>query len=566
MYARYSTDHQNDASIDDQFLLCRRLADRENVSLKQHFADHAATSATLEGRPGLRELMDLAQVHGFDVLVAEGLDRISRSDVDLPFLARFFKHHKIKILTSKEGWVNDMHIGFRSMMGKAFLSDVSDNVRRTFAAKIENGQIPGPVAYGYRAIPGQRCMHEIEPEQAKVVQRIYREYIDGKTPREIVEQLNAEGVPAPRGKVWNLYTVLSGGSKGMLGNPIYKGEVVWGKRKNIIHWKTQQKARQLTSESEWRRKARPDLMIIKPELWEAAQTLRQSKARRKGIPNATPPGRHKYLLAGLLRCGVCKGPMRITHNNGVSSRVSCTAAHLYRNCGNRKSYDVEKLERAVIDRMRNELVDPARIMEAAKIGVAKFAEKAKHDRADKRSLEKKLAQAQLKIDRIVVAIRDSDTPVEELLPLLPPLKTERANLVEELRLLEANNNVVEFHPKMLDAYRKTVDDLHTILTDETDTVSSLKRDTARLAFRRLIDSVIVHPVGWAQPYELSLYGRLSAIMGEAKLFPTAPRVQKARQHNGSALYTNEGSAKAGPAQTHNPADVIFLGRWLAKAA
>jgi len=76
----------------------------------------------------------------------------------------------------------------------------------------------------------------------------------------------------------------------------------------------------------------------------------------------------------------------------------------------------------------------------------------------------------------------------------------------------------------------------------------------------------VHPVGWAQPYELSLYGRLSAIMGEAKLFPTAPRVQKARQHNGSALYTNEGSANAVPMQTHNPADVIFLGRWRERRA
>jgi len=564
MYARYSTDHQNDASIDDQFLLCQRLADREGVSIKRQFADRAATSATLEDRSGIGELMTLAQASGFDVLVAEGLDRISRSDVDLPFLNRFFAYYKIKILTSKEGWVNDMHIGFRGMMGKMFLKDNADNVRRNFAGKIENGKIPGSVAYGYRRVPGQPGVQVIEPEQAKIVRRVYREYVDGKTPRQIVERLNAEGVPAPRGKDWNLYTILSGGSKGMLGNPIYKGEIVWGRRKNIIHWQTQRKARQRTSETEWQRKARPDLMIIQPELWNTAQTLRQSKARRKGIPNAAPPGANRYLLAGLLRCGVCSGPMRITHNNGIEQRVSCTSAHLYRKCENRKSYAVAKLECAVIDRMREQLVDPARIMQAAKIGVAKFAEKAKQNRADKRSVEKQLARVELKITRAVYAITESDEPIKELVASLPPLKTERANLVEQLRLLEADSNVVEFHPRMLDAYREVVEELHTYLTD--DKIDPEKREAARLAFRRLIDSVIVHPVGWARPYELSLYGRLSAIMGGMELFPTAERVQKTAAAQGSAFYTSEGSAKAGPSTSHNAGDAIFLGRWTARAA
>ena len=565
IYARYSTDHQNDASIDDQFLLCRRLADREkNVSIVRQFADRAATSATLEDRPGMGELMSLAQAGGFEVLVSEGLDRISRSDVDLPFLNRFFAYYKIKILTAKEGWVNDMHIGFRGMMGKMFLKDVADNVRRNFAAKIENGKIPGSIAYGYKRLPDQPGVQVINEEQAKVVQRVYREYVSGRTPREIVEGLNADGIPAPRGGVWSLYTILSGGSRSMLGNPIYKGELVWGRRKNIIHWQTQRKARQQTSESEWQRKARPDLMIVQPELWEAANTLRTSKARRKGTPNATPPGQRKHLLAGLLRCGVCNGPMRITHNNGVGQRVSCTTAYLHRTCANKKSYDVGKLERAVIDRMRDELVDPARIMQATKIGVAKFAEKAKQNRADKLSLEKLLARVELKITRVTYAITESDDPVEELIAALPPLKTERANLVEQLRLLQADSNVVEFHPKMLDAYRQIVEELHGYLTNEN--IDPDKRDAARMAFRRLIDSVVVHQTGWAKPYDLSLYGRLSAIMGGTKLFPTAERVQKVAAAQGSALCDSAGPAKGGPTQTHNPNDVVFLGRWQAKAA
>ena len=563
MYARYSTDHQNDTSIDDQFLLCQRLADRESVSVKHKFADRAATSATLEDRPEMGELMALAQAGKFDVLVAEGLDRISRSDVDLPFLSGFFAYYKVKILTQKEGWVNDMHIGFRSMMGKMFLKDVADNVRRNFAAKIENGKIPGSVAYGYRRVEGKPGVQEIEPEQAKVVQRIYREYMAGRTPREIVGQLNAEGVPAPRGTAWNLYTLVSGGHKGILGNPLYKGELIWGRRKNVIHPMTRRRARQKTNESEWQRKTRPDLVIIEPELWEQARAMREGKACRQGVPNVAPHS-NKHLLAGLLRCGVCHGPMRITHNNGIGQRVSCAAGHVYRTCEHRKSYDVAKLEQMVVDRMREELVDPERIMRAAKEGVAKFAEKAKQNRTDKLSIQKQLARVELKITRVTYAITNSDDPVEELVAAMRPLKTQRTGLVEQLRLLEAETNVIEFHPKMLDAYREVVEELHTYLTNET--ASADKREAARSAFRRLIDTVIVHPTGWAKPYDLSLYGRLSAIMGGTKLFPTAEHVQKVVAEQGSALWTTPGPGKAVSTQTHNPNDVIFLGRWQAKAA
>jgi hypothetical protein len=41
-----------------------------------------------------------------------------------------------------------------------------------------------------------------------------------------------------------------------------------------------------------------------------------------------------------------------------------------------------------------------------------------------------------------------------------------------------------------------------------------------MAFGNIIDSIIVHPTGNAKPYDISLYARLSAVMGEFNLFPT----------------------------------------------
>jgi hypothetical protein len=47
---------------------------------------------------------------------------------------------------------------------------------------------------------------EIEPIEADIVRRIFREYADGMAPRRIAARLNREGVPSPRGGKWNAST------------------------------------------------------------------------------------------------------------------------------------------------------------------------------------------------------------------------------------------------------------------------------------------------------------------------------------------------------------------------
>jgi DNA invertase Pin-like site-specific DNA recombinase len=53
IYARFSTDMQRDASIDDQIRLCQERADREGWHVVNTFADRAISGATML-RPGLR--------------------------------------------------------------------------------------------------------------------------------------------------------------------------------------------------------------------------------------------------------------------------------------------------------------------------------------------------------------------------------------------------------------------------------------------------------------------------------------------------------------------------------
>ncbi|WP_417463168.1 recombinase family protein, partial [Kordiimonas sp.] len=51
IYAGYSTDMQSDASIEDQFRLCRRLADQNGWRVVETYAD-AGLSGASHLRPG----------------------------------------------------------------------------------------------------------------------------------------------------------------------------------------------------------------------------------------------------------------------------------------------------------------------------------------------------------------------------------------------------------------------------------------------------------------------------------------------------------------------------------
>ena len=83
LYARYSSDNQRDASIEDQFRICREYAKRENWKIVSSYRDAGISGASMILRPGIQALLQDAQCGAFDVVLAEALDRISRDQADV---------------------------------------------------------------------------------------------------------------------------------------------------------------------------------------------------------------------------------------------------------------------------------------------------------------------------------------------------------------------------------------------------------------------------------------------------------------------------------------------------
>jgi DNA invertase Pin-like site-specific DNA recombinase len=77
VYARYSSDNQRDASIEDQVRQCRARIEQEQWQLGEVYSDHAISGATTL-RPGYQKMLEDARASRFDVLVAETACRVTR--------------------------------------------------------------------------------------------------------------------------------------------------------------------------------------------------------------------------------------------------------------------------------------------------------------------------------------------------------------------------------------------------------------------------------------------------------------------------------------------------------
>ena len=148
IYARYSSDNQRDASIEDQLRLCKERIIREGWELVQVYRD-AALSGASTMRPGYQALLEGAREAAFDVVVAEALDRLSRDQEDVAALFKRLKFAGIRLVTLAEGEISELHVGLKGTMNALFLKDLADKTRRGLRGRVAAGRSAGGLCYGY---------------------------------------------------------------------------------------------------------------------------------------------------------------------------------------------------------------------------------------------------------------------------------------------------------------------------------------------------------------------------------------------------------------------------------
>ena len=239
-----------------------------------------------------------------------------------------------------------LDIGILSTFSALFLEDLSYKTKRGLIGRVAAGSSGGGLSYGYRVLTndeGRAVKGElaVAPEQAEIIRRIFREYAAGRSPIHIAAELNEAGIPAPRGRGegtghWKQNTINGNRERGtgILNNELYNGRRIWNRQRFSKHPETGKRVSRMNPPSEWLTHDVPTLQIVDDALWEAVKRRQEGMTKvrakttptdRNGLSVAQSMRRRKYLLSGLLSCGVCGGKLTIA-GSGARKRYYCANA------------------------------------------------------------------------------------------------------------------------------------------------------------------------------------------------------------------------------------------------
>ena len=507
IYARYSSDLQSETSIDDQLSGCSLYATRADLRLTDTYTDYAISGGTLMNRPGMLALLEDAKKGAFDVVLAEALDRISRDQEDIAAIYKRLAHADVKIVTLTEGEVNELHVGLKGTMNALFLKDLAVKTRRGQRGRVEAGKIPGGTSYGYTIV---RCLladgsvttgeRELEPEQADVVRRIFQMYADGMAPRKIAAILNAEGVPSPRGGLWNASTINGSRQRrnGILNNELYIGTITYNRQRFVKDPETGKRVSRLNPEHEWVKTDVPDLRIIDDETWNKVQTIKSRYSSRTGNKRQTT----KRLLTGLVKCGSCGGSMTIVNRN----RYYCSAKRERGTCNSTVGIKAQDLEDRVLTGLKDILAGNEELIDMfVKEFKAEVTRLRKARGSRDRQLQKDLNKANTAIKRCLTFITEGDGEPGLVRDELRNLELDKKRIERDLSAI-TESAVIDAHPNMAALYARKVAELQSLLEDDST------KHQAMGIIRSMIDHVEVAEGTERGKPDVTLVGALASIL------------------------------------------------------
>ena len=463
IYARFSTDKQRDASIEDQVDSCRELAAREGWEVVATYHDRATSGASMF-RPGIEALQRDAKAGRFEIVLAEAMDRLSRKLADIAKFHERMDHQGIEIHTLTEGKVDAMLIGMKGTMNQILLRDIGIKTHRGQKGRVRAGKLAGGNAYGYDVLPGisvngklehgDRAVNRIE---AEVVRRIFEDYAQGISAGKIAEALNLEKIPGPRGGFWGTSTILGNRERGtgILNNELYVGRLVW----NRLHYSkdpdTGKRNSRQNSEDRVTSVAVPHLRIIDDALWDQVKARQRAmKTKNSDVP-IWDRRRPKFLFSGLMTCGCCGGGFSKVSKDGFgcsTARKKGAAA-----CTNMAVIKQKDLEGRVLSALEHHLMDE----EAVRIFCEEYA--AERNRlqatraAGRAELERELKQVSTDHKKLVDAII-AGVPAEQVKDRMIELDARRKDLERQLSTSPAPDPI-RIHPGMAQTYRARISQL-----------------------------------------------------------------------------------------------------------
>ena len=294
-YTRYSTDTQNQSSTIGQLRAIRAYCDRNNIELIATYIDEAQSGTNME-RENFQKLLNDAPNALWDTIVVYNMSRLSRSVKDTLILKEEFAKMGKKVLsvienqedTPEGDFFNLITYGMNELYVKQLKRDSWRGMMTNASECKALGGVP-PLGYNY----DKNNNYVINPEEAEAVRYIFERITKGDSYQEISNYLNEKGY-TNKGRQFTKHLT------DILRNEKYIGVYLWNRRENkrTLGKKTNRK---LKSEDEIVRIESGIPAIVDKETYNQVQKILDYRKKY----NKYKRPKSKYLLTGVLRCGVC---------------------------------------------------------------------------------------------------------------------------------------------------------------------------------------------------------------------------------------------------------------------
>lgn len=252
------------------------------ICLPEHYDDYGFSGGNLE-RPALQRLKNDIIAGRIDMIVTYRLDRLSRSLLDFGELQKFFEQYGVSFCSVTQQIDTSTSAG--KMMLNILMSFseyerlvIAERTRDKMAASRKRGMwMGGYVPYGY-GVKDKKLY--VRPDEAAVVKRIFKRFVEIQSPKQIAGELNRDGIVPRTGNPWTtgyIYRILSNYT--YVGDVLFKGDVFKGEHDGIISRNVWERVREITSS-------------------------RDPYDHSRGVAALTVP------LKGILRCGHCGCSMK----------------------------------------------------------------------------------------------------------------------------------------------------------------------------------------------------------------------------------------------------------------
>ncbi|MBQ9436705.1 MAG: recombinase family protein, partial [Lachnospiraceae bacterium] len=328
------------------------LAEQRQYNIVKTYRE-LVSGDSIAARPEMQALLKAVEKGEYTGVLVTEVSRLARGDTkDQGTVSEAFKESGTLIITPDKIYdpqspQDEDFFDFSLFMARQEYK----YIRRRMQASINQLREQGKWLATYPPYGYDKIKHSLRPnDKAPVVQRIFADFISGKSSEQIAVQLLRENIPSAKGGIWDSATIVN-----LLHNEAYCGISVLHKIRKKKYYKDGiLKSHTVRNDpSKWVRVQGNWPAIIDPEIFQKAQDQfgKTPKVKHTGAYPKNP-------LAGLLRCADCGYVMKMQFDtrNGIKARYQHRIPSDCFQSGIALSEILPEIEKALLSAINDSLV------------------------------------------------------------------------------------------------------------------------------------------------------------------------------------------------------------------